>query len=202
MLITKSNLMASRESLRLARLGYDLMDRKRVILMQELSQMMDDVKALRTVIDDAYEEAYVALQNTNVSIGSFTTQAVANQVTVETGIDIVYRSVMGIEIPKVHLIKLAELKPEYRLNISDSTLDDAFNKFALVKEYTVKLAELDNGMYRLAKAIEKSRKRANALSHIVIPNLEVSIKVISDALEEKEREEFIRMKLVKNQEPR
>ena len=57
--------------------------------------------------------------------------------------------------------------------------------------------QMDTGMYRLAKAIEKSRKRANALEKIVIPQLTTDIKIISDALEEKEREEFLRMKIVK-----
>ncbi|AMC94584.1 ATPase [Erysipelothrix larvae] len=202
MLITKSNLIASRESLRLAKLGYDLMDRKRVILMQELSQMMDDVKTLRTVIDEAYDDAYYSLQNANISIGSFTTRAIASQVTVDDGVEIVYRSVMGIEIPKVHLNKTISNEPQFRVQGTDSHLDEAFMRFNIVKSYTVKLAELDNGMYRLAKAIEKSRKRANALAYIVIPNLESEIKMISEALEEKEREDFIRMKLVKSQTDR
>ncbi|WP_159648196.1 V-type ATP synthase subunit D [Erysipelothrix aquatica] len=194
MLITKGNLLASKESLRLANLGYELMDRKRIILMQELSKMMDDVKDLREVIDNAYEEAYIALQKANVSYGVI--DRIAQLMPVEEDIKIVYRSVMGIEIPKVSL-EDKPLEIPFSLGITNSKLDDVYLKMRTVKYYTVKLAELDNGMYRLAKAIEKSRKRANALDRVVIPNLERDIKTISEALEEKEREEFLRMKMVK-----
>lgn len=194
MLVTKGNLLANKESLRLARVGYDLMDRKRMILMQELTKLMDDVKELRDVIDVAYEEAYIALQRANVSYGVI--DRLARLMPVEEDVKIVYRSVMGIEIPKVSLEE-KPLKIPFSLGISNSTLDDVFIKMREVKYYTVRLAELDNGMYRLAKAIEKSRKRANALDKIVIPNLESNIRIISDALEEKEREEFLRMKKVK-----
>ncbi|AMS10975.1 V-type ATP synthase subunit D [Erysipelothrix rhusiopathiae] len=194
MLITKGNLLACKESLRLAKLGYELMDRKRIILMQELSKMMDDVKELRDVIDETYDKAYLSLQRANVSLGVI--DRIANLMPVEEDIKIVYRSVMGIEIPKV-TIEEKEVKIPYALSVSNSRLDEVFLQMRQVKLYTAKLAELDNGMYRLAKAIEKSRKRANALEQIVIPDLEIKIKTISDALEEKEREEFIRMKLVK-----
>ncbi|CAM2796435.1 V-type ATP synthase subunit D [Erysipelothrix tonsillarum] len=194
MLITKGNLLACKESLRLAKLGYELMDRKRVILMQELSKMMDDVKELRDVIDETYDKAYTSLQRANVSLGVI--NRIANLMPIEEDIKIVYRSVMGIEIPKVTLEE-KEIKIPYALSVSNSRLDEVFLQMRQVKLYTAKLAELDNGMYRLAQAIEKSRKRANALEQIVIPDLEMKIKTISDALEEKEREEFIRMKLVK-----
>lgn len=194
MLITKGNLLASKESLRLAKLGYDLMDRKRMILMQELNKIMDDVKSVRDVIDQAYEEAYFSLQKANVSFGVI--DRIARIMPIEQDIKIVYRSVMGIEIPKVTLDP-KPLEVPFALNISNSDLDDVFIKMRQVKYYTVKLAELDNSMYRLAKAIEKSRKRANALERVVIPALESDIRTISEALEEKEREEFLRMKIVK-----
>ena len=62
---------------------------------------------------------------------------------------------------------------------------------------TVTLAEIDNAVYRLANAIRKAQKRANALKNIVIPDFEYNIKFIADALEEKEREEFSRQKVIK-----
>lgn len=63
---------------------------------------------------------------------------------------------------------------------------------------TVTLVEVENSVYRLANAIRKAQKRANALRNIVIPGFEHDIKFISDALEEKEREEFSRQKVIKN----
>ena len=70
-------------------------------------------------------------------------------------------------------------------------------QFQKVKDLTMVLAEVDNSVYRLAHAIRKTQKRANALKNIVIPNFEYTVKFITDALEEKEREEFSRQKVIK-----
>ena len=64
---------------------------------------------------------------------------------------------------------------------------------------TVVLAEVENSVYRLANNIRKTQKRANALKNISIPRFEETIKFISESLEEKEREEFSRQKVIKNQ---
>lgn len=61
------------------------------------------------------------------------------------------------------------------------------------------LAEVDNSIYRLANAISKTQKRANALKNVVIPRYQSSIKEMTESLEEKEREEFSRMKVIKAQ---
>ena len=59
------------------------------------------------------------------------------------------------------------------------------------------LAEVENSAFRLANAIRKTQRRANALKNIIIPNFEVTVKFITEALEEKEREEFSRLKVIK-----
>jgi len=69
--------------------------------------------------------------------------------------------------------------------------------FHKVKNLTIVLAETENSVYRLANAIRKAQKRANALQNVVIPEFEENIKYITEALEEKEREEFTRQKVIK-----
>ena len=66
-----------------------------------------------------------------------------------------------------------------------------------MKELTRQLAEVETSIYRLAESIRKTQKRANALQNIVIPNFDRTVRFISDALEEKEREEFVRLKVIK-----
>ena len=66
-----------------------------------------------------------------------------------------------------------------------------------VKELTIKLAEVENSAYRLAANIKKTQKRANALKNITIPMYTNLVHTISNALEEKEREEFTRLKVIK-----
>ena len=70
-------------------------------------------------------------------------------------------------------------------------------KFTKVKKLTVRLAEIENAVYRLAMNIKKTQKRANALKNITIPLYEGLSKDISNSLEEKEREEHTRLKIIK-----
>ena len=155
---------------------------------------MDDVKLLRDKITITYQKAYYALQQANMSLGVISDLVEA--VPVDTGIHISYRSVMGVEIPKIQYDK-QEYKLTYGLDHANSKLDYAYRCFYKVKEMTVILAEVENSVYRLANAIRKAQKRANALKNIVIPDFEHNIKFITDALEEKEREEFSRQKVIK-----
>lgn len=193
---TKGNLLSTKKSLSLAKLGYELMDRKRNVLIREMMLLVDKVKLLRDEISSVYAEAYLALQQANISLG--VVSEISNAVTVETGVQIVYRSVMGVEIPTVSCLETA-VQFEYGFEESNSKLDEATIKFNQVKKMTILLSEIDNSIYRLARAIQKTQKRANALKNIVLPQLKEDIKYISEALEEKEREEFTRLKVIKNQ---
>lgn len=192
---TKGNLIATKKSLVLAKMGYDLMDRKRNVLIREMMTLVDKVKLLRDEITESYQEAYYLLQQANVSNGVIT--GIANQVNIDTSIRLTYRSVMGVEVPNV-LFDAEELKIQYGFQQSSSRVDEAYIQFNKVKELTMILAEVDNSVYRLANAIRKTQKRANALKNIVIPDFEAQIKFISESLEEKEREEFSRLKVIKS----
>ncbi len=193
---TKGNLLHSKKSLQLAKLGYDLMDRKRSILIREMMMLVDKVKLLRDEITEVYAEAYLALQAANISLG--VVSEISSAVTIEDGVKIVYRSVMGVEIPSVSCSD-KPIQFEYGFEDSNSKLDEATIKFNQVKKMTILLSEIDNSIYRLARAIQKTQKRANALQNIVLPNLKADIKFIAEALEEKEREEFTRLKVIKSQ---
>ena len=74
---------------------------------------------------------------------------------------------------------------------------DEFGAFEKVKDLTLNLSMIENSAYRLAAAIKKTQKRANALKNITIPHYTQLSKDIADALEEKEREEFTRLKVIK-----
>ncbi|MEG1441766.1 MAG: V-type ATP synthase subunit D, partial [Oscillospiraceae bacterium] len=75
--------------------------------------------------------------------------------------------------------------------------DEAWEKFNNVKLLTKKLAQIENSVFRLADSIKKTQKRANALKNIMIPRYIAETKNIQNALEEKEREEFSRLKVIK-----
>lgn len=191
---TKGNLLALNKSTKLARLGYDLMDRKRNILIREMMAILANVKDLREEITTTYKKAYFALQEANITLG--VVNDIAKAIPIDDGLDITYRSVMGVEIPKV-IYRKEEVKIQYGISSTNTKFDYAYKLFQKVRDLTITLAEIDNALYKLANAIRKARKRANALKNIVIPDYQQKIKYISETLEEREREEFTRRKIIK-----
>lgn len=194
---TKGNLINTNKSLKLARLGYELLDRKRNILIREMMQLVDKAASIRGDIEETYKQAYQALQNANITLGSAACERIARSIPIEKGVEITYRSVMGVEIPNVSM-QDAPVDLDYGVSQTNSQLDLAYIYFHRAKLMTVTLAEIDNSVYRLAEAIKKTQRRANALKNIVIPRFEEITKFITNALEEKEREEFSRMKVIKS----
>lgn len=190
---TKGNLIKAKRSLYQAKMGYELMDRKRNILIREMVELTDSAKEIRSSIGDTYTAAYKALQRANISMG--VVSDIASTFPVDDSLSLSTRSVMGVELPKLtHESKGAA---DYRLHLTDSSFDEAYICFNKVKLLTVRLAEIENSIYRLAVAIKKTQKRANALKNIMIPKFEGTVRFISNALEEKEREEFSRQKVIK-----
>lgn len=196
---TKGNLINTKKSLSLAKLGFDLMDRKRNILIREMVSLVDKAKSIRGEIESTYAQAYKALQSANITMGVI--DNIANGIDVETGVHITYRSVMGVEIPRVSLQSTLSAKA-YGFMDTNSQFDLAYASFEKAKELTVVLAEVENSVCRLANEIKKTQRRANALHNIIIPQFEDTIKMISESLEEKEREEFSRLKVIKKQKER
>ncbi len=193
---TKGNLLATKKSLELSRTGFELLDRKRNILIREMMTLIDRASEIQKKIDTAYSEAYEALQRANITLGIC--KELSKTVPVEDGLNVAYRSVMGVEIPMVSF-ESHDVPIPFGLQSTNSLLDLAYNKFGEVKKMTAELAEIENSVYRLADAVKKTQKRANALKNIMIPRFEATVKLITDALEEKDREEFSRLKVIKRQ---
>lgn len=192
---TKGNLMNTKKSLALAKVGYELMDKKRNILIREMMTLIDKANQIQGKIDSAYEEAYLALQTANITHGFC--DEISKATPVENSIKLDYRSVMGVEIPMLSMDENTKHTLCYGLYGTDMALDNAHQKFNEVKRLTVELAEIENSVYRLADSIKKTQKRANALKNIMIPKFEETVKFITESLEEKEREEFSRLKVIK-----
>ena len=191
---TKGNLMRLNARQNLAKKGYELMDRKRNILIREMMDILNEVKELRKTVTSKFKTAYKALQDANITLGIVSD--IAKSIPVYDGISIKYRSVMGVELPKVSH-EAQHVRLSYGFGATNTKFDYAYKTFLEVRDMMVKLAEIDNATYRLANAIRKTRKRANALDQIVLPQLQSDIKFIKDTLEEKDREAFARQKMIK-----
>lgn len=108
---------------------------------------------------------------------------------------------MGVEVPSVKF-KRAGMEPAYSFYRTNNAFDIAVEKFQEVKYLVYELAEVENSVYRLAMEVKKTQKRTNALQNIQIPKFTYIVKTIEDALDEREREDFFRLKMVKRRTAR
>lgn len=198
MVPTKGNLIIAKNTLALSKTGYGLLDKKRNILIREMMNLIDEAKSLQNNIDNTFKNAYSALEQANIDIGIETVEKIGYGIDVDDRLEIKFRSVMGVEIPIV-ILPDEVLKPEYGMKNTTSSLDEAVSSFAKVKYMTKCLAQIETSVFRLADSIKKTQKRANALKNIMIPRYEEETKNIQNALDEKEREEFSRLKIIKAQ---
>lgn len=198
MVPTKGNLIIAKNTLKLSKTGYELLDKKRNILIREMMALIESAKQIQSKIDTTFSDAYAALQRANLEMGIDAVEKIGFAVDVEESLEVKFRSVMGVEIPIV-IMDEDEFEPVCGFGDTTVSLDIARKRFDEVKKLTRLLAQIENSVYRLADSIKKTQKRANALKNVMIPRYEAETRMIRNALEEKEREEFSRLKVIKAQ---
>jgi V/A-type H+-transporting ATPase subunit D len=194
---TKANLIKAKSFLEFSRSGFELLDKKRNVLIREMMSLMERVKDIQRRMTDTFKEAFEALQVANVSMGVHELREIGLSISTKEDFKILTRSVMGVEIPTVKYEE-TNLKAQYGFYRTNPAVDLAFIKFREVKYLIYEIAEIENSVYKLAIEIKKTQKRANALEKIQIPKYEEQVKYMEEVLEEKEREDFFRLKRVKN----
>lgn len=193
---TKANLMTAQVALDFSKKGYELLDKKRNVLIREMMSFMDRAKEIQQKMQEIFKEAYEALIMANITIGINEVNEVAESIPQATEFTILTQSVMGVEIPQIKYEK-RELEPYYSFYHTNTALDIALKEFHRVKYLLYELAEIEDSVYKLATEIKRTQKRTNALKNIQIPKYEALVKMISEMLEEKEREDFFRLKVLK-----
>ena len=172
---TKSNLLKIKEDLKLSKVGYNLIDKKRTVLIKEMMQQIKEA---------------------NITMGVMNVQDISLSIDKSESFQISYKSIMGLDVPSVKY-EHGTLRPHYGMYMTSPAIDEAIKMFQKIKRLVYRLAETENTVYKLSLEIKKNQKRANALDKIQIPNLEETEKYISEVLEEKEREDFYRLKKIK-----
>ena len=194
---TKSNLIKAKSSLALSQNGFELMDKKRNVLIKEMMVFVNKARTMQNEIYDVLDEAYGFLKKANVTLGVKNVEDMTYSIPEEEPYDILLKSVMGIDIPAIKYNKNEDFSPAYGFYNSNASLDEARQKFQTVKEKIYELAEIENSIFKLAIEIEKTKKRTNALKYVQIPRYKEQVKYITEVLEEKEREDFFRLKKLK-----
>jgi V/A-type H+-transporting ATPase subunit D len=195
---TRSNLLHTREALKLAREGYEILDKKREVLTTELMHVAHEATALQERVWELLAEAYHTLEVARLSTGRERLEWAALSVNESVEVEVRPHSVMGVTIPVVEAHGAPPEMP-YALGSTTVALDEAAACFRRVLAEIPVLSQTMTTVWRLARELQKTQRRVNALQYIFIPQYEEAIALIESALEERERESTFRLKRIKSQ---
>jgi V/A-type H+-transporting ATPase subunit D len=194
---TRINLIQTKRTLALALSGRDILERKRDVLLRELRHSIYDAEKTREELNSALSQAFRSLQEANISKGSEAVQNAATGSSHKANFVLDFRSIMGVTVPIIEFLKDEEVKPDYGFGDTNAALDNAFKLFYALVEKVAELARNEGITFQIANDVRKTQRRVNALDYVLIPYYKQTVKRIELVLEEKDREEFVRMKTVK-----
>jgi V/A-type H+-transporting ATPase subunit D len=194
---TKSNLLALKRQLAFAEEGYDLLEQKRQILIFELMSRLSRARNAEQGATEALRHAFTALHEAQLEVGSETVDRAALAVRMDHQVDVSDQRLMGMEIPHV-TVRLDQVTVQFGMGGTSANTDIAMSRFVEVLPLLAELAELENAVMRLARELRKTQRRCNALSKIFMPDYRETISYITGALEEREREAFVILKMIRD----
>jgi len=197
--VTRMELLAREEQLALARQGRDLLEQKRTALMKELLQMADTVIERGEALMEAATRAQAALARAEAVAGPEAVHSAALAARSELPLTVSTTSVMGVRVPHIEQKRVSRpvLERGYSVVGISTTVDEAAAAFEEEVSMIIRLAESELRLRRLAGELQRTSRRLNALDHLLIPRLEAERNFIQMALDERERADHFRLKLVK-----
>ena len=193
-------LLSLKNRTKLAVKGHGLLKEKRDALIKEFFDILDRVKGVREAAERSLKEANEALLEAQIAMGDLDVRKASLSVKESIDVDIKSRSVMGVSVPVTN-VKMEERSIIDRgYSFSDTTiqLDEAAKKFEESIKFLIELGEVEKTIFLLAEEIEATKRRVNALEHIMIPRFENTEKYIDMRLQEMERENFVRLKMIRS----
>lgn len=197
---TRMELLSLKNRTKLAVKGHGLLKEKRDALIKEFFDILDRVKGVREAAERSLKEANEALLEAQIAMGDLAVRKASLSVKESIDVDIKSRSVMGVSVPVTN-VKMEERSIIDRgYSFSDTTiqLDEAAKKFEGSIKFLIELGEVEKTIFLLAEEIEATKRRVNALEHIMIPRFENTEKYIDMRLQEMERENFVRLKMIRS----
>ena len=198
---TRMELTRLKRKLATTTLGHKLLKDKRDELMRQFLDLVRENKALREKV-----EAGIAAANKNFVLAragmadevlNVAMMAPMQEVYLETS----HRNVMSVDIPVFeYKTRTSDANNIYSYGyaFTSSDLDDAVKSLADILPDMLRLAECEKSCQLMAAEIEKTRRRVNALEHVMIPETQENIKYITMKLDESERSTQIRLMKVKD----
>ena len=193
---TKLELIKLKRSLVVAKSVYKILEDKRDVLLKRIEEMIDEAGQARTDMSEPLSDAYRSLFNAYLTLGSNKLESIAHTTPSHLDIDVNVKVIVDVRIPSFTITE-KKLGLNYGFADSNSNLDQATKMMRLVLPRILKAAEYENTILGLARGLEKTQRLINALEYVIMPDYQESIKFISSILEEREREDFARLKHVK-----
>ena len=196
---TRMELLKLKDREKLAVKGHSLLKEKRNALIMEFFNILERVKGSREGVEATLQEAYKDLSDAQMVMGDLAVKKSAMSVKESVNVEIESRSVMGVVVPLIEseIGQKNMVQRGYGFLETSVKLDEAASKFEESIKLIIELAEIEKTIMLLAIEIESTKRRVNALEHIIIPKIENTVKYIEMRLEEMERENFVRLKMIK-----
>jgi len=197
--VTRMELLARKAQLSLASQGRDLLEQKRTALLKEFLRMADTAMERSDALQIAAANARYALARAEATAGAEAVRSAALASRAEFPLQVTTASVMGVRVPHIEqkCVARSMLGRGYSIAGTSITIDEAASAFENKVEAIIELAEMELHLTRLAAEIQRTSRRLNALDHFLIPRLEAERDFIQMALDERERADHFRLKLVK-----
>lgn len=197
---TRSEELKLKEKIELAENGHNILEKKRDGLIHEFMEIVDEAREVDENLAETFSEAREKLALARIYDGEDTLRSSALVNGEEPEISSETSNIMGVLVPEItseNDIKTQVLEREYGVTSATSRIDSAADKHEELLEQVIDAAEKQTKLIRLLNEIKKTKRRVNALEHKVIPEMKDALDIISQSLEESEREETFRMKKVK-----
>ena len=194
---TKIELLKYKKSAQVAIMVQKILDDKRKVLLQNIEEMIEKASKTRGGIWDPLQDIYKSVNEAYLSLGTGTVDSVAESTPAVMQVDVHVRRVVDVKIPALTVTEKDTKLMPYGFADTNSSIDRAAKQIKELLPQICKAAEYENSIFSLAKALEKTQKLLNALENVIIPQYQQNVKFIASSLEEKEREEFAKLKKVK-----
>ena len=193
---TKTNLIAEKRSLALALQGYDLLEKKREILVIELLKRIDELDLLERDIQALAASAYPRLRKMLLSVGRERALAISSKPLRSISLMSQTVNVSGMSLPSL-VAKAGPSELSYSFMNSFAVCDETVVQFSELLQKLAVAAGLRTIVWRLAREVRKTQRRVNALDKMVIPRSGSIVKFIESTLDERDRESLFAVKLLK-----
>jgi V/A-type H+/Na+-transporting ATPase subunit D len=195
---TKIELIKIRRSMQISKMVHKILDDKREVLLKKIDEMIDEANKAREDIWDPLDDIYKAIFQSYLTLGNSVIQSLASSTPPSIAVDVHIKRIVDVKIPSLE-VSTKNKSPNLTYGFSDtnSSLDQATKLIRDILPGICKAAEYENAIFSLAKELEKTQKLINALEYVIIPQYQNALTFIKSTLEEREREEFVRLKKVK-----